>query len=405
MKFVTKTSLLLGIFIVSVAGAQASEFYEGLLRKAAIDNGYKLPNETNRQFDKEKSKIGKKLFESTKLSFNGDTSCSSCHLDEHSSGDGIPNAIGVGGIGKGFHRVMSDGALVPRNTLPLWGRSNQGFEAFFWDGKVQVDGEKIISQFGSEPPSNDALEVAVHLPFVEIREMIVDNAEVNQHLKTESINSALEIQIQLLENLKADSLGQELAEAHDVPVNSLNFQHVTKSIVNFFADKFRLQETKFSEFMSGKSTLNESELRGGIIFYGKGQCSSCHSGPHFSDFSFHNIIFPQAGPGKNGFGIDYGRFNVTFNDSDLYKFRTPPLHNVSKTSPFGHSGSTYKLEEAIIAHYDPLSNVNIKELDDYRRRDLFARMISIDSDQPLPSALNHKEVQQLVAFLKTLNFK
>lgn len=393
------------MFLGLVLSAQASELYESLLRKAAIENGYKLPNETNRQFDKEKSKIGKKLFESTKLSFNGDTSCSSCHLDEHSSGDGIPNAIGVGGIGKGFHRVMSGGALVPRNTLPLWGRANLDFEAFFWDGKVQVDGEKIISQFGSEPPSNDALEVAVHLPFVEIREMIVDNEEVNQNLKTESINSAIEIQIELLKRLKADPLGKELADAHDVSVEDINFQHVTKSIVHFFADKFRLQETKFSEFISGKSTLNEDEIKGGIIFYGKGQCSSCHSGPHFSDFSYHNIIFPQVGPGKNGFGIDYGRFNVTFNEADLYRFRTPPLHNVSKTSPFGHSGSTYKLEEAIITHYDPLSYIDIPRLDRYQRRDLFARITSIESDQPIPSALKQKEIQNLVLFLKTLDFK
>lgn len=393
------------MLLVSVVGVQASEFYENLLRKAAIDNGYKLPNETNRQFDKEKSKIGKKLFESTKLSFNGDTSCSSCHLDEHSSGDGIPNAIGVGGIGKGFHRAMSDGALVPRNTLPLWGRANQDFEAFFWDGKVQVDGKKIISQFGSEPPSNDALEVAVHLPFVEIREMIVDNEEVNQNLKTESINSAREIQIELLKRLMADPLGQELADAYGVSVGDLNFQHVTKSIVHFFADKFKLRETKFSEFISGKATLNEEEIKGGVIFYGKGQCSSCHSGPHFSDFSYHNIIFPQAGPGKNGFGIDYGRFNVTFNDNDLYKFRTPPLHNVSKTSPYGHSGSTYNMEDAIISHYDPLSYINIDGLGGYRRRELFARITSIEIDQPIPSALNQTELQQLVEFLKTFDFK
>ena len=53
---------------------------------------------------------------------------------------------------------------------------------------------------------------------------------------------------------------------------------------------------------------------------------------------------------------------MTFDPSDLHKFRTPPLHNVAQTSPYGHSGVS-SLNDAIVAHYDPLSVNQVFELD------------------------------------------
>ena len=147
-----------------------ADFLESQLKKAAIDNGYRIPSEVNTSFDEKKAELGEIFFNSKKLSFNGNTSCSSCHLKKFSSADGIPNAIGVGGNGEGFHRLIGGGALVPRNTLPLWGRASKDFITFFWDGKVQQKNGKILSQFGAFPPSKDPLIVAIHLPFVEIRE-------------------------------------------------------------------------------------------------------------------------------------------------------------------------------------------------------------------------------------------
>ena len=102
--------------------------------------------------------------------------------------------------------------------------------------------------------------------------------------------------------------------------------------------------------------MSESEQKGGLIFYGKGRCSSCHNGPYFTDFQFHAIATPQLGFGKNGFGIDYGRYNSTLRDEDRYRFRTPPLWNVTKTAPYFHSGSVQELEDAILLHVDPLGS-------------------------------------------------
>ena len=150
--------------------------------------------------------------------------------------------------------------------------------------------------------------------------------------------------------------------------------------------------------------MTNDEIEGGLIFYGKGKCSICHNGPHFSDFDYHRIITPQLGFGRNGFGIDYGRFNVTFDYDDLYKFRTPPLANVEKTKPYGHSGSLNTLKEMIISHYDPLSLIDMKNLDPIRRRELFKRISAIENIENIPSYLDDKELNYLQSFLKTLTF-
>ncbi len=406
MKSVISLSLTtISLLFLFSALALASDFKGEILREAAIKNGYKGPSQINPDFDKKKSSLGKLFFESENLSFNASTSCSSCHLDEFSSADGLPIAIGIGGHGKGLERVKSGGAIVPRNALPLWGRASPDFKTFFWDGKVESKNGKVISQFGSTTPHLDAVTTAISLPFVEIREMVSDDEYVKSQLMTETTGAAEAIQKELVRRVIFDiKKGSELADAFDVDIKSLEFVHVAKSLKHFFADKFRLRESKFSKFIGGQNTLSPEELDGGLIFYGKGKCSSCHRGPHFSDFDFHTIVMPQFGFGKNGFGVDYGRFNTTFDFDDRYRFRTPPLHNVSKTGPYGHSGGINSLTDIVEMHYDPLKFVDPAKMDSRDRRELFSTIAAIEGQQPIGPALTTQELGNLIKFLQALSF-
>ena len=47
---------------------------------------------------------------------------------------------------------------------------------------------------GEDLPTNDMLNIAVHLPFVEIREMIEDSQEVSKTFKNESVNASKQLQ-------------------------------------------------------------------------------------------------------------------------------------------------------------------------------------------------------------------
>jgi len=132
---------------------------------------------------------------------------------------------------------------------------------------------------------------------------------------------------------------------------------------------------------------------------------NCHNGPYFSDLKFHSVPFPQLGFGKNGFGVDYGRFNVTFRDEDLYRFRTPPLFNLYKTAPYGHSGSLANVRDAIIAHFDPLRNIDPNSMDDVARHEFFKRMAATGETFKMLSVLSDREIPQVESFLKTLSFE
>ena len=102
--------------------------------------------------------------------------------------------------------------------------------------------------------------------------------------------------------------------------------------------------------------------------------------------------------------MDYGRFNVTFEPSDLYKFRTPPLYVVTKTAPYGHSGSVNTLREAIGYHYDPLKFVHTDGMDNLQRHEYY-KILAASAQGILDiSYLTDEEVDDLVRFCETLSF-
>ena len=164
-----------------------------------------------------------------------------------------------------------------------------------------------------------------------------------------------------------------------------------------------MQQTKFHKFVFDGGELTQAELDGGLIFYGRGRCIACHAGLYFSNFRYHAVAFPQIGFGRNGFGVDEGRYNITLDPKDRFLFRTPPLFNLSKTAPYSHSGSVATLKQAIIAHFDPLSLVELDHMSARARGDLFQRL-GVAAQETLPSPLTEDDVNDLEGFLRTLEF-
>ncbi|MET4701830.1 cytochrome c peroxidase [Constrictibacter sp. MBR-5] len=388
-----------------LASASLAAPFEDIVRKAARDNGFAPAKTTHVSTDPALVAAGRILFESKSLSLNGQIACQTCHLTEFGSADGIPNAVAVGGEGKGTARIMTEGGILPRNTLPFWGRGGQGFNVFFWDGKIDFSAVVPISQFGDTVPSDDPLVTAVHLPPVEIREMLAEDDLVRAN-KREDIGSAQTlyraIAAQVAER-ESEALAN-IAAARGKEPGDVEFGDIALALASFIRAEFRLRPTRFHKFVFSDGDLTDQELRGAQLFYGKGKCANCHSGPYMSDFGFHAIAMPQLGFGKNGFGIDYGRFNVTHDPEDLYKFRTPPLLNAEKTAPYGHSGSMATLEEAIVAHFDPLHQFDPASLTSLDRHEFFKRLAASADSGLLMGYLDDAEVEALVGFLKTLSF-
>ena len=395
------TSCLIAFCFVT-APAIADDLRSSVLRNAAIEGGFLPASKTRPPINEALANLGKLAFESKLVSPGQDIACASCHLDRFGSADGLPNAIGMGGAGAGDTRAQSGGRVVPRNTLPFWGRGGIGFDTFFWDGKVSGRGDSLQSQFGPKTPSTDPLIVSVMLPPVEIDEMVGDIG----HLTTETVGSAKVLYREITRNLAADPIIAEAARAaFGTSADDLKFVNYAEAIAEFIRFNFAVQDTRFHSFVFDSERLTEDEIAGGLIFYGKGRCSQCHNGPYFSDLDFHAIPSPSSMFGKNGFGVDYGRFNVTNNPEDLAKFRTPPLYNVTKTAPYGHSGAFEHLPDIIIAHSDPLAVLDLQEIDSVRRQGIYQQLRLWVKEPVAESAFTDAEIAQLMSFLGTLEYQ
>ncbi|PTW60585.1 cytochrome c peroxidase [Breoghania corrubedonensis] len=403
MRYATRLAVI--AFLLSTLPSSAGqELREVVLRKSALKSGLIPAVETRVAVDAQMVTAGRLLFQSRSLSLDKQIACASCHVDRFGSADGLPNAFGTEASGQGLARMIGGGDIIPRNTLAFWGRGGKQFNIFFWDGKVDASSGTLHSQFAGKEPSDDALVVAVHLPPVEIGEMVMDSP-ANNALETESVSTAKQVYAILIERIRAmPELSGPLAQAAGKPVRALTFSDIAEAIASFIRENFAVRSTRFHDFVFNDGELSAQELAGGLLFYGKAGCSGCHNGPYFSDMDFHAIPFPQVGFGKNGFGVDYGRFNVTMDPDDRYKFRTPPLYNVTKTAPYSHSGSLYKLGDAIRAHVDPLALYDPGSMTDIERTEFYARLKTWSGEPINALHLAEDEVAALEAFLATLEY-
>jgi cytochrome c peroxidase len=407
-----KLSISLYLLIcTSVLAASKADIL--ILRQNVIANGFVPAKDLYQNPHPELINVGKKIFESPHLSLNAGISCRTCHIDKFGSADGIPNAAAIFDRRvsqdelklSGPDRLMNHTKLLPRNTLAFWGRGAKNFDAFFWDGKISVEDKKIISQFGSRVPSKDLLVSAAHLPVVEIREFIDEDDYVQAH-KEESVKVAQKVYKKIAQNLTEGEPESSKIIANYFHKNQkdLTYTDYAEAIAAFIRSDFKLKETKLERFAYQGKNLSDNEIKGGLIFYGTGKCVTCHSGPHFSDFKYHAVAFPELGFGRNGFGIDYGRYNATFNTNDLYKFRTAPLFNVEKTAPYGHSGSVADIESSIYAHFDPLRLVDLSKMTPLQRNDFYKRLTFSKETVDKIGFMSDEDVKNVAEFLKTLTF-
>ena len=405
MRFGTR-QLAPAILLAATACADARiDNLDEFVRQAALDHGLRPASQLVDGTDGNLAEVGGRFFRSKSLSLNGDMACETCHLEQFSSADGLPNAIGIFGEGEGPSRALSNGRIVPRNTLPLWGRGGVGFNVFFWDGRIDFDSLPPLTPYGEALPSSDPLVVAAHLPPVEIREMIVDDGSLSRY-KGESAQAAHALHQRIAARLaerEPEAVRELLAQLRKPPAD-LTFNDVARSLAAFIRQEFPMRDTRFHRHVFGTGELSEDELMGGVVFYGKGKCANCHTGPYFSDFRFHAVPLPQLGFGRNGFGIDYGRFNITLDPGDLYRFRTPPLVNVAQTAPYGHAGSLPTVRDAIAAHFDPLRFVKPSSMGLVQRHELYRRIAAVGGEFKLMGLLTENEIDQVAAFLDALTF-
>lgn len=356
---------------------------------------------------------GKALFESKILSGNNDISCINCHLDQFGSADGLPMGAGVLGSKEGDERYFDGkGILVQRNVFSLKGRAHKDFVNYFWDGKAQIQENKIVSQFGDELSQKfDSLfSVASILPLIERDEFVGYDNEIEEAVgnklykkRYDSIGKVIRKRLLEKKDKETASLSNKLLLAN-INLTTFELADAGNLLVKFFEKKFPCEISAWDKYLQGDlSALSKDQKKGAILFFGKGRCASCHSGTFFSDFDFHSIGTPQGFFGVHSRHRDIGRAGITNRVEDLYKFRTPPLTLVRETPPYGHSGAFKTLKSVIIHHFNPYEFYKVN--DTYYQSDYFDIGKIIGSRSSVLTSIDihtEEEIDQLTNFLDTL---
>lgn len=276
--------------------------------------------------------LGRKLFYDGRLSSDGLISCGFCHIQEnafthhgHTVSHGVNNAAGT------------------RNSPPI---QNLAFQTtFMWDGATgHLDLQPLIP--------------------------LTSPIEMNGNL------------IAIVAMMKADPVYRELF-ARAFPEGEINTENMLKALSQFMV-MVTSSNSRFDKYRRAESggTMTADELSGYALFNSK--CASCHATDLFTDNSFRNngiVVNPAVN--------DVGRYKVTEQAADYYKFKVPSLRNVEKTAPYMHDGRFGTLE-SVMNHYAG-GVVDSPTLDPVLKQ---------NGNLGIP--LTSTEKAQLIAFLKTL---
>lgn len=323
--------------------------------------------------------LGRDLFFDPVLSGNRNIACGTCHDPARGTGDGLALSFGEGGAGLGPDRRSGTGvtARMPRNAQPLWNIGAREYVAMFHDGRLEPDpAGAFASGFWSPARENlpqglDSLLAAQAmfpvLSQVEMAGVKGSNAVATAVAEDRAPDAWAHLARRLADI--PDYAARFAASFDEVEVpGDIRFTHAARALAAFQAVAFRSDAAPFDAALEAGTVavLPAPARRGAELFYGKAGCAGCHSGPLLTDHGFHAIAVPQIGPGKghgsdtsyfaaSGFPDrleDEGRFRVTFDPADLFRFRTPSLRNVATTGPWGHSGAFDDLEAMVRHHLD-----------------------------------------------------
>ena len=274
-----------------------------------------------------KIRLGAQLYFDGRLSADGTISCATCHDPKAAWANHNPTDTGI------------RGQVGGRNSGTILDSAYMRYQ--FWDGRAGSLEEQALG------PIHNPIEMGETLENV-VRKL---NAIPGYKAQFQTVFGT---------DVTADGIGKAIASFERTVVSG---------------------PSPYDRWLAGeRDAMTPAAVRGMKLFQGKGHCSPCHSGPAFSDQSFHNL-----GVGMNKPNPDLGREAHTKNAKDRGRFKTPGLRNVALTFPYLHDGSAKTLAEVV---------------------DLYIRGGERNTDlDPLvfPLQLTKAEARDLVVFMEALS--
>lgn len=284
-----------------------------------------IPFTEDNPFTKEKWELGKQLFYDKMLSIDNTVSCASCHKANLAFSDDIALSIGAANT------------AGRRNAPSL---ANVAYHPYY-------------TREGGVP----TLEMQILVPIQEHDEFNFNIVDIAERMKERP---------------------EYVEQSKKVFDREPDAYVITRAIATFERTLIS-GNSEYDKYVNGKSNkMSDAAVRGMQLFFSeRANCSSCHGGFNFTDYSFKN----------NGLYTDYkdiGRERFTKQSSDKALFKVPSLRNIAVTAPYMHDGSISSLQE-VITHYNNGGFNHINK-----------------SSLVRPLQLTTQEQKDLVAFLESL---
>lgn len=349
--------------------------------------------------------FGKALFFDGRLSRSNSIACATCHQPEKFFTDGLALSVASG--------------VSTRSAPSLFGAAYSPWQ--YWDGRKDSLWSQALAPI--EHPAEQNLSRAEFV--TRIIEFYNEEYEaVFGPIDPLLRKMSAKLTASPLGDSKAQAQWDALSKPQQRAINQV-FANAGKALMAF-QRRIRLEPARFDRFVSelaennlreARRILTPSEVKGLRLFSGKANCISCHNGPWFTNFEFHNIGAPE--PNKKA--VDMGRhggvaslasdeFTCLSQWSDAQQsdceelqflkregmelvgaFKTPTLRNIAATAPYMQAGQ-FKDLKAVLDHYN-LPNPPFYDREQHPSRPHFDIM---------PLALTEEEMDDIIAFLGTL---
>ena len=366
--------------------------------KMPTDTEYEnFPDDPENPITLEKIELGKLIFHETGITagitdMQNTWSCASCHHSKAGFKAGISQGIGEGGQGfgnAGEGRTIIPGLegladVQPIATPTVLNTAYQ--EVMLWNG-----------QFGNQ--SNG----------------LVNSGIDSSILMTENTpKAANRFGLSGLETQVIAGIGVHRIDVSETSILRTNSGYVelfnlafpngyddlliaASKAIAAYERSVLANNSPFQMWLQGRNeSMGHAEIEGAKVFFGKGQCVSCHTGPALSSplGAIENDMFFSIGFGDLDYnndiigsipeGVRKGRGGFTGVEQDNYKFKIPTLYNLQDTNIFGHGASFNSIEEVV--------NYKINAIPQVSNNNLDPRFV--------PLNLSEKERIELIEFLK-----
>ena len=376
--------------LIDASDGQGIDFFQ----LPASDDFAAIPQDDQNPLSEEKVALGQLLFHETGLAqfarnpdFNDTYSCASCHVAEKGFQANRQQGIADGGVGfssDGLGRIKNplyeevDMDVQPIRPPTILNLTYQ--ELVLWNGSLGGVGDNLGTEAQWTPGTPLANN---HLGFKGAETQAVAGLVVHR-MWSEDDNDPIN------DLLNTETYTQLYADAFP---NEAISRITTGKAIAAYGRTVLTNEAPFQQWLDGDTqALTDSQKRGALLFFGKANCVSCHTGPALNSMTFHALGMNDLSDRADVFlapddsEANLGRGGFTTNAEDNYKFKTPQLYNLRGLTFFGH-GSSFS---------------SIREVIEYKNAGV-AQNIDVPSSQLAsaftPLGLTDAEVDDLVAFV------